>query len=145
MTVADRFGLLAGHSLGRSFSFASGIRSTTNDANGKPVVTLVNDKTKLENIYTKLGEILSDTEYVCCSECDHKDAHGFAHKWAYARHLFTQDYYLFTANDAEDVGEYAQMEHEFGIVPFPKYDENQELYMTQYPANNNLFAFVFCS
>ena len=140
MTVADRFGLLAGHSLGRSFSFASGIRSTTNDVNGKPVVTLVNDKTKLETIYNKLGNVLSDSEYVCCSNCDHKDAHGYPHKYAYARSLFTQDYYLFTVHDAEDVQEYAQMEHEFGIVPIPKYDENQEVYMTQYPALNNLFA-----
>ena len=140
MTVADRYGLMTGHSMGRMFAFASGIRSTTNDEYGKPIVTLVDEKTKLEGIYTKLGAVLSDTEYVCCSECDHKEAHGYAHKWAYARSLFTQDYYLFTANDAEDVQEYAQMEHEFGIVPFPKYDENQELYQTQYPANNNLFA-----
>ncbi len=140
MTVADRYGLMTGHSMGRMFAFASGIRSTTNDETGKPVVTLLDDKSKLEGIYTKLGAVLSDAEYVCCSECDHKEAHGFAHKWAYARNLFTQDYYLFTANDAEDVQEYAQMEHEFGIVPFPKYDENQELYKTQYPANNNLFA-----
>ena len=77
MTVADRFGLMTGHSLGRMFAFASGIRSTTNDENGKPVVTLVDDKAKLEGIYTKLGAVLSDTEYVCCSECDHKEAHGF--------------------------------------------------------------------
>ena len=32
------------------------------------------------------------------------------------------------------------MEHEFGLLPFPKYDENQEKYMTQQPANYNLFA-----
>ncbi len=140
MTVADRYGLLSGHIQGRVFSFASGIRSTTNDENGKPVVTLLDDKTKLETIYNKLGAVLSDSEYVCCSDCDHKEANGFAHKWAYARYLFTQDYYLFTSHDAEDVQEYAEMEHEFGIVPIPKYDSNQEIYQTQYPANNNLFA-----
>jgi len=140
MTVADRYGLLAGHTMGRMLTFSSGIRSTTNDENGKPVVTLLNDKTKLETIYTKLAGVLSDTEYVCCTECDHKEAHGYAHKWAYARYLFTQDYYLFTAQDAEDVQEFAQMEHEFGILPLPKYDENQEGYQTQYPALNNLFA-----
>ncbi|MBR6682654.1 MAG: hypothetical protein IKL40_06695, partial [Clostridia bacterium] len=36
--------------------------------------------------------------------------------------------------------EYAQMEHEFGIVPLPKYDESQTEYKTQYPVMNNLFA-----
>ncbi len=140
MTVADRYGLLVDHALGTKLSYASGIRATTNDESGKPVLTLMNDKTKLETIYNKLAPVLSDSEYVCCTECDHKEAHGFAHKWAYARYLFTQDYYLFTCQDAEDVHEFAQMEHEFGIVPLPKYDENQEGYRTQYPALNNLFA-----
>ncbi len=140
MTVDDRYGMMTGHSLGRMFAYASGIRSTTNNAEGKPVVTLLDDKVKLETIYSKLSSVLSDSEHVCCSECDHKEAHGYPHKYAYARSLFTQDYYLFTAHDAEDVQEYAQMEHEFGIVPFPKYDTTQELYQTQYPAYNNLFA-----
>jgi len=140
MTVADRFGLLIGHGLGLQLSYSAGIRATTNDENGKPVITLVDDKTKLETIYNKLSAVLSDAEHVCCSECDHKDAHGYASKYAYARYLFTQDYYLFIVNDAEDVHEYAQMEHEFGIVPLPKYDESQTEYKTQYPVMNNLFA-----
>ncbi len=140
MTIADRFGLLIGHGLGLQLSYSSGIRATTNDENGKPVITLVDDKTKLETIYNKLSTVLSDAEHVCCSECDHKDAHGYASKYAYSRYLFTQDHYLFIVNDAEDVGEYAQMEHEFGIVPLPKYDESQTEYKTQYPVMNNLFA-----
>ena len=141
MTVEDRYGLLAGHAIGRMFSYAAGLRATVNDPNtGKPVVTLMSDKNKISAIYSKLNEVMSNSEYVCCSECDHKDKHEFNTKFAYARHLFTQDYYLFTINDAEDVHDYAQMEHEFGIVPIPKYDSNQESYMTQYPANNNTFA-----
>jgi len=140
MTVADRFGLLHSHSEGRMFSYAAGIRATTNDENGKPVVTLLDDKTKLENIYTKLGALYSDTEHSICTECDHKEAHGWPHKWRYARYLFTQDYYLFVCADIASISNFTEMEHEFGILPFPKYDENQEVYMTQQPANYNLFA-----
>ena len=140
MTVADRFGVLLSHSEGGTFAYASGIRATTNNDEGKPVITLLDDKNKLETIYTKLNALYSDSEHCCCSGCDHKEAHGFAHKWAYARHLFTQDYYLFTCQDAEDVHEFAQMENEFGIVPMPALDNSQENYYTQYPAYNNLFA-----
>ena len=140
MTSADRFGLVEDHTLPRMFAYASGIRATTNNANGKPVVTLVDDKTKLENIYVKLAAVLHDSEHVCCVECDYGSSHGFPTQNAYAKHLFSQDLYLFIAHDAADVEYYKDMTNRFGIVPFPKSDASQASYQTMYPVEKNLFA-----
>ncbi len=140
MTSADRFGLVEDHTLPRMFAYASGIRATTNNANGKPVVTLLDDKTKLETIYAKLHELLSDSEHVCCTQCDYGSAYGFPTKNAYAKHLFSLDYYLFIAHDAADVEYYKDMTNRFGIVPFPKSDASQTSYQTMYPVEKNLFA-----
>ncbi|MBR6682179.1 MAG: hypothetical protein IKL40_04250, partial [Clostridia bacterium] len=140
MTSADRYGLVEDHTLPRMFAYASGIRATTNNANGKPVITLLDDKTKLETIYAKLHELLSDSEHVCCTQCDYGSAYGFPTKNDYAKHLFSLDYYLFIAHDAADVEYYKDMANRFGIVPFPKYDASQASYSTMYPVEKNLFA-----
>ncbi len=50
------------------------------------------------------------------------------HAWAYGRQLFTRDKFLFHLSAPTVIDEFRDMESEFGIVPIPKYDENQERY-----------------
>lgn len=140
MTEFDQYGTLAEHHNPRMFLYASGVRATTNDENGYPQLTLMKDADKTVNIYEKLKAVLGDESVSYCMDCSQVDAHGFAHKYSYLRSLFTQDLYMFHYTSQGALGEFSEMESDFGVVPFPKYNQQQEKYQTIYPYNNNLLA-----
>ena len=140
MTEFDLYGTLAEHHNPRMFLYASGVRGTTNDENGYPVVTLMENPDKTVNLYEKLKDVLSDTSVSYCMTCSPVGANGYANKWGYLKYLFTQDHYMFHYTSDDVLTALAEMESDYGIVPFPKYDKNQEKYQTVYPYNNSLLA-----
>lgn len=133
----DQFGLLAEHHNARALLFGSEIRTTTNDATGYPVVTLMSDKTV--TAYEKIKAILSDQTSWCIT-CMPNDSHGFTDKWDYMRSWFCQDMFLFHIEGANIIEQFADMESEFGIVPIPKYDSTQANYASSYPMHCSLMA-----
>lgn len=139
-TEFDQYGSLAEHHNPRMFLYASGIRATTNNADGYPEPTLMKDADKTVKIYEKVKEVLSDTSVTYCMTCSPAEANGFAHKYSYLRSLYMQDLYLFHYTSEGALTQFAEMESDFGIVPFPKYNPEQKLYQTIYPYNNNLLA-----
>lgn len=142
MTEFDQYGTLYEHHNPRMFLYASGVRATTNDENGYPRITLMDDGTKTVNIYEKLKQVFCNDACSYCMACANVDfdAAQYPHKYSYLRYLFTQDLYLFHYTSEGAMSAFADMESEFGVVPFPKYDKTQEVYKTIYPYNNNLFA-----
>jgi len=140
MTEFDLYGSLAEHHNARMFLYASGIRATTNDENGYPVVSLMNNADKTVNLYEKVKDTLSDASSAYCMTCSKVSANGWPDKWHYLRHLFTLDHYMFYYATSDGLVALADMESDFGICPFPKYDKNQEEYQTVYPYNNCLLA-----
>jgi len=122
----DRYGATFEHHNAITLMYASGIRATTQDPTGYPTLTLMGDKTV--TAYEKIKDIFSDPTYSYCLTCSTMDPHGFEHRWDYARYLFTQDHYLFHICAPTDIYQFADMEHEFGVVPLPKYDSAQEKY-----------------
>jgi len=86
-------------------------------------------------------DAITDPSYSYCITCSPAGANGFANKYQYLRYMFTQDHFLFNYVTDSTVKEFADMESEFGIIPYPKYDKNQETYMADYPYNNALFGF----
>ncbi len=122
----DRYGSTFEHFNAVALLYSSGIRATTQDATGYPELTLMSDKTVAA--YEKIKDIFSDPTYSYCLTCSTMDAHGFEHRWDYARYLFTQDYYMFHVTSPTAIDQFADMEHEFGIVPLPKYESSQEEY-----------------
>jgi len=122
----DRYGATFEHHNAITLMYASGIRATTQDPTGYPTLTLMGDKTV--TAYEKIKDIFSDSSYSYCLTCSTMDPHGFEHRWDYARYLFTQDHYLFHICAPTDIYQFADMEHEFGVVPLPKYDSAQEKY-----------------
>ena len=126
MDENDRYGATFEHNNVCSLLYASGIRATTNDESGYPELTLMSDKTV--TAFEKIKDIFSDPNTSYCLTCSTMDAHGFLHKFNYARYLFTQDFYLFHIYAPSGIYNLADMEHEFGIVPLPKYDSSQDRY-----------------
>jgi hypothetical protein len=139
MDENDRYGNYIEHHNMRMFFYASGLRATTNDETGYPQITIMSDKTV--NLFEKLKSVFTNTASSYCIVCQNPSfPETFSHKYAYARYLFTQDLCLFLYMDANSVTQFAEMESEFGVLPFPKYDQNQTVHKTIYPYNNNLLA-----
>ncbi len=138
-TETDRYGAIYEHDNGRLLLYGCGVRATTNDSTGYPELTLMSDKTV--DAWEKIKEVYSDpTTYFDITSATNVDAHGFTHRWNYLRYLFTQDLYLFHIQADGALSQFADMEHEFGIVPIPKYDASQERYYACYPPLDNLLS-----
>jgi len=134
----DRYSNLYEYYNGRMFLYGTGVRATTNGADGVPRVSLF-DTDKTVKVYEKCKEVFKGQSSWCINEMS-SDAHGFTNKWNYARSLFCQDLYLFHYQGAGIIGQFADMESEFGIVPFPKYNSDQENYCSMYPYNCSMVA-----
>jgi len=135
----DRYGTTFEHHNAMALLYSSGIRATTQDETGYPTLTLMSDKTV--SAYEKIKEIFNDPMYSYCLTCSKMDPHGFIHRFSYARYLFTQDYYLFHVFAPDGIEVFADMEHEFGIVPLPKYDSAQDRY---YSMMSNWTCMIGC-
>lgn len=61
---------------------------------------------------------------------DYYDLEAEGSRWIYGRKLFAEDHFLFTVASSDVFDEFnsMEMESEYGMVPLPKYDENQAEY-----------------
>lgn len=132
MTEFDKYGTLFERHNGRLFMFGTGVRATTNDEAGYPEVTLF-DTDKAVTVYEKCKQVFTSAATWSIEEMSDSETHGYNDKWDYARSLFCQDLYLFHYEGTNIIHQFADMESEFGVVPFPKYDSNQESYYSMYP------------
>lgn len=139
LTPVDLHGTLVEHHNPRMFFYGAGCRATTNDDNGYPRLSVF-DTDKPVTIYEKCKEVFSSSYATVIEDMPSKDTHGYADVWDYARSLFCQDLYLFHYEGTNIIHQFAEMEHEFGVVPFPKYDSNQKEYYTYYPLNCVMMA-----
>jgi hypothetical protein len=123
----------------RLFFYGAGGRATTNDSLGYPQVTLF-ETDKASTLYEKCKSVFcSDGGWNIDALKDNEFA-GYNDKNAYARKLFCQDMFLFYYGGTDIIDSFAYMESEFGIVPFPKYNRNQEEYHSLYSPDCNLIA-----
>ncbi len=146
MGELDQFGTLYERHNPRMFLYGIGIRTTTNDDTGYPEITLFNDGDKLTNAYEKLKAVFTDqtVSFSIEDNLSPDNTHGYADRWDYARSLFMQDLFLFHYEGTNILHQFANMEHEFGIVPFPKYDSNQANYYSVYPYNCAMVGLPSC-
>ena len=77
------------------------------------------------DITHSIFELCSDKKHTILME-SFKNIGRYAHCYAYARALFTQDKFLFTVQGASATEIFRDMESEYGILPMPKYDEAQK-------------------
>ena len=141
MTETDKYSQLSSHGADSYFITSAGIRFTEMDnATNMLRVALMDNADKLVSVHEKTTAIFGDASVNYCISCSNVDAHGTSSKWEYLRTLFKQDLYLFDYTSDDALVIYKDMESEFGIVPFPKYDSNQDMYYSNYPGDFNLFG-----
>ncbi len=114
-----------GNSNAYYFMIASGI--SLFEDNGIEIIPTFTKDEKAIDILTKWGNVISDTSITRnCNDLP-PDA---SERWQFGRKLFAADHFLFTQTSARQFGYFNVygMESEYGIVPNPKYTEEQERY-----------------
>lgn len=129
-TDMDRYGMLTEGSNVNHLITAAGIKFTEIDADGH--ITTAFNTEKTVTVIEKLRAVLMDDTH-CIDYEDLAKYPGMSvtgSKYSYGRILFAGDHFLFTQGGAmlfEELNT-ANMESEYGIVPNPKLDANQENY-----------------
>lgn len=119
------------------FLGGAGVRLTSNDKQKEEVaadfdVAKATDVlSRVQNLLeTKAGRLIDDI----------KPEKGYDTVRDYARELYMQDGFIFFSGDEDDVMGLIDMESEYGIVPFPQYDESQGGYYSLYPHDGVMIA-----
>lgn len=118
--VGDLFGCslqATGYTL--AFQFAFDAKTVSHNADGMPVLTP--DEGKWTDMVEKIYTLVYDTQG-CLSNTD----------WVQHRNIFTSGKSLFMPGQFASAlrGDFKDMKDTYGIIPMPKYDENQTDYYT---------------
>lgn len=140
ITKNDVFGLLDGGGLGTEMSSACGVFNTAKNDDDTYTITLYDEK--VLNIAEKVRAVYSNNKYVKDYDeiWEGADASGYSDLWEYARSFFATDHALFCGGSAYLTSEFREMESPYGILPNPKYDENQTQYYSEVSSLASIFA-----
>lgn len=124
MKAGDQFGLISEASLTTTLFDALGGKFFTRS--GDDFVFNADSAESFER-YEAIFNLLLNSDS-CAYISNWSDKGGFSNVYTYARSLFTQDKFLFHFTGPLTFNEFRDMESDFGIVPPPKYDKEQERY-----------------
>ena len=112
----DRYGLVYSGDTARIAFIASGVSYATKDENDLPVLTFFTEKTV--SVWDKYADLLLNPQISAnCSK----------NPWEYEK-MFLADQGLFCCMELHHVEGLREMDHDFGILPLPMFDEAQDDY-----------------
>ncbi len=113
---SDRYGLVYSGDTARIAFIASGVSYATKDENDLPVLTFYSEKTV--SVWEKYADLLLNPQISAnCSK----------NPWEYEK-MFLADQGLFCCMELHHVEGLREMDHDFGILPLPLFDESQDAY-----------------
>lgn len=119
----DLWGIMTEYGAGNDFFFASGEHMIELDSSGNPKIVFGTER--VVNAVNKMLEITLDSQNVFLAE----KITGQSDVWPYASMMFQQDQVLMRTTTFEPVPrDLRAMETDFGVLPFPKFEESQENY-----------------
>lgn len=121
-------------------AMASGIRAAQRADDDTYKLSYYSDKSI--TLANKLNDVFNNSDYNKMEDEIWKDADlsGFNDQWEYSRSFFATDHALFLDGCAFLTSEFRDMESEYGILPYPKYDENQKDYIHTISSLSSMFA-----
>ena len=124
----DSFGLVMdSYNSFSTFVFGMDVQSVTKDKDDKPVITMNNDR--MVNAVERVVSLTCDPSYALfCDDFNGKTAEDF---WGTAGRAFYAERALFMTGFPHSLKSASEKaEFDFGVLPMPKYDEEQEKYYT---------------
>lgn len=125
----DQWGLLSSTTAGIGLVTSCGIFTTTAESNGSLTFNLENERSI--NALGKINELMNDRSMQLRAE----DIGGSS-MWTDIINIFREGRALYRISIMTDIATLRDMEDDFGILPLPKYDENQDEYYTTYQGWN---------
>jgi hypothetical protein len=92
------------------------------DENGDPVIVMGEEKSQI--IIDAIGNMMNDSTVTILTV-------NIPDSWMGARAMMKEDRLLFLSANIYTIPYYRSMENDFGILPYPKLDENQDRYYNQ--------------
>ncbi|MBO5273414.1 MAG: hypothetical protein J6I45_02240 [Clostridia bacterium] len=130
MDTEDRYGLATNNCTHLdNFVFSSNISTVERNENGYPVVVINNEKTIA--LLETLKELLVGSSYNMINNDG---------MYALPDGMFANNQALYMTSWLGDASRYRDMEADFGIIPYPKYDEKQENYATSFLDRTDIFV-----
>jgi hypothetical protein len=135
-TVADQYGHVTEGYSGYTFMIAQGYKIASKDESDMPVLTAVDDS--VYSLVSKMQQVLGDPDITTYVE----QPSGAADIWVdFWRDCFVSNKILFREGAMHDAPTLRDMDTDFGILPMPKYNEEQERY---YHTNSVYNAAMMC-
>ena len=122
MDSSDVWGICDNYSVGRYWFFAFGGQMARADENGDPVIVMGEEKSQI--IIDAIGNMMNDSTVTILTV-------NIPDSWMGARAMMKEDRLLFLSANIYTIPYYRSMENDFGILPYPKLDENQDRYYNQ--------------
>ena len=126
MDHQDQWGMLSSGNAAVSLMWASG--GSMGKTDGKGNVELTIDSERNINALGKIYEIFADRDSIIDANRIPQGENGMSN-FDHQRQIFRDGRALFIGGLAQYVEFFRDMEDEFGIIPLPKYDENQSDYI----------------
>ncbi len=119
---------------------ASGITVSQREDDGTYSLSYYNDKAI--NLANKLNDVYTNPAHNKLEKqiWEGADISAYNDQWEYARSFFATDHALFLNGCAYLTVEFRDMESDYGILPYPKYDENQDGYIHTVSGLSSMFA-----
>lgn len=130
ITKDDRLGYIANNFCVDCFISGTGYRMITKDADDLPVLNIENEK--FYNIIDGIKKLCAEENGVFL--IDRTSTATEAREY-WTEEAFVADRALFVGGNLKWAERLRAMENDFGIVPYPKYDETQENYAVHFQAN----------
>lgn len=137
MNWKDRYGLLGSSTNAHGLFYASGEKIVKKQSDGSLALTMYNDRSV--RLVDKIYDFCFESPWFAdATKIDITGATG--DMWSVALGMFQSDKGLFRSSLIRDLISYRSMDTDFGILPYPKLDADQERYYT--PLHVNLAAFM---
>ena len=122
----DIFGFFYENGQFNFFMTGVGEHYFTLDENGMPVYSFLQSAEAVTKMEAVANMLIEDGLTINIQKFT--DYGGFTNRFTYARSLFAAGKHLFTIGGSLVISEFADMEDEFGILPMPKWNSDQDRY-----------------
>jgi len=121
----DRYGTVIQSQGADGFIMGCGVRYITKNDDGD--ITLVPLDERSSNVFDKVSAIVN--ENVSFNSHNKKQNDKYSENTEYSQRIFAENRAIFFNETLQCVRRLRDMEADFGVIPMPKYDENQENYI----------------
>jgi len=127
MNEFDRYGLMGEIYTVYYLFNGAGCAFSEKDEEGYPIITIMNDRE--QSVLSKIMNIYYDT--TACYNVQgtqYKRSTTYSSDWDVTKLVWRAERALFFETGFNNLENYRDLEFDFGVVPYPKFDENQEKY-----------------